>query len=195
MGSLGERPVPMCPNTPGVDRRGVEEKSVCQSPTCGIKTPLGGPKNRKRRGPPEGEEPVGGVQPVVAPETGSPGAVRPGGAVAKSGRAPPKRSPEADMRPKGNPCTQKRWVQRSRRGCGRPKIEPAGSPLWKAGRIHDPSTIDQVKGGKLGYDPPQRIEEDRTLVNPAPAEGPERNPHIRPQASSPNPSPGQGGRR
>ena len=165
-----------------------------QSPTCGIKTPLGDGKNRKGSGPPEGEGPVGGVQAVVAPETGSRVVVRPGGAVAKAGRAPPKRPPEADVKPKGNLCTQKRWVQRSRRGCGRLKIEPAGSPLWMTGRIHDPPTIDQVKGRKLGYNPPQRIEEGRTLVNPIPAEGPERNHHIRPQASSPNPLPSRGGR-
>jgi hypothetical protein len=45
-------------------------------------------------------------------------------------------------------------------------MEPAGSPLEKTSRIHDPSTNDQEKGKEQEYDPPQRIEEDRTLVNP-----------------------------
>ena len=76
-----------------------------------------------------------------------------------------------------------------------PKIEPAGSPLGKTGRIHDPPKIDQGKGRKLGYDPPQRNEEGRTLVNLFPAEVPERNHHIPPQANSPNPSPGRGGQK
>jgi hypothetical protein len=52
------------------------------------------------------------------------------------------------------------------RGHGHPKTEPAGSPLEKTSRIHDPLTIEQGKGKKPEYDPPQRIEEDRTLVNP-----------------------------
>jgi hypothetical protein len=80
-------------------------------------------------------------------------------------------------------------------GRGHPKIEPAGSPLEKTGRIHDPPKIDQVKGRKLEYDPPQRVEEGRTLVNPFPAEGPERSHHIHPQANIPNPSPGRGGQK
>ena len=45
-----------------------------------------------------------------------------------------------------------------------PKKEPAGSPLEKTGRIHDPSEVDQVKVRELVYDPPQRIEVDRNLV-------------------------------
>ena len=52
--------MPLRPNNPGVDRRGVGEKSVHHSSTCEIKTPLGDVNNRKGRGPLEGEGPVGG---------------------------------------------------------------------------------------------------------------------------------------
>jgi hypothetical protein len=71
-------------------------------------------------------------------------------------------------------------------------MKPAGSPLEKTGRIHDPSKFNQVKEKKLEYDPPQRIEEDRTLVNPFQSGGPERNHHIHPQANIPNQLQGQG---
>jgi hypothetical protein len=62
--------------------------------------------------------------------------------------------------------TQIPLVQRWRRGHGHPKTEPAGIPLEKTSRIHYPSTSNQDKGKEPEYDPPQRIEEDCTLVNP-----------------------------
>ena len=58
------------------------------------------------------------------------------------------------------------WGKGDGGATGIQKTEPAGIPLEKTSRIHYPSTIEQGKGKEPEYDPPQRIEEDRTLVNP-----------------------------
>ncbi len=70
------------------------------------------------------------------------------------------------MKPGEKLYTRIRWVQRRRGGHGRPEKEPAGSPLKKTGQIHVPSKVDRVEENTQEYDPPQRIEEDQSLVIP-----------------------------
>ncbi len=68
------------------------------------------------------------------------------------------------MKPGEKLYTWIRWVQRRRRGHGRPEKEPAGSPLKKTVQIHVPSKVDRVEENTQEYDAPQRIEEDWSLV-------------------------------
>ncbi len=89
-----------------------------------------------------------GVLPVVAPEPGVLGVVEPVVAPEPVWQGVPKArktSYEKWVSPMEaeDLYTQIPLVQRLWRGHGHPKTEPAGSPLEKTSRIHDPSTIEQ----------------------------------------------------
>jgi hypothetical protein len=143
-------------------------KACHHAPTCAIKILPDERKDMKGKSPSEGERPVEGVLPVVAPEPGLLGVAQPVVAPEPLWQGVPKarKTPYETPKEANDLYTRIPLVQRRRRGHGHPKTEPVGGPLKKTSRIHDPSTIEQRKGKKQEYDPPQPIEEDRTLVNP-----------------------------